>query len=204
MKRNILLIGITTVVLLGGAVGVGAIANDSKATAAKEPVISIEKAKEIASKEAEGAKVESIELEREHGQLVYDVDLDYPGSDDDVEVDVSAATGEVVKVDDDRDDQKDDDRNNTAATSTTTKSGSEAPTTKQITIEEAVGIATKDTPGKIVETEYDDDGYYEIEMKHDGNKIEFKISGKDGSILKKEVEFDDDDNYDDDDKYDDN
>ncbi|MFS0863935.1 PepSY domain-containing protein [Fredinandcohnia sp. 179-A 10B2 NHS] len=193
MKKNILLIGVTTVVLLGGAVGVGAIANDSKALASKESIISIEKAKDIASKEAEGAKVESIELEREHGQWVYDVDLDFPGSDDDIEVDVSAVTGEVVKVDDDRDDTKGDVSNNTS-TNNAPKSVSDTPTTKQITIEEAVEIATKDTQGKIVEAEYDDDGYYEIEMKHEGNEIEFKISAKDGSILKKEVDNDDNDN----------
>ncbi|MFT4412844.1 PepSY domain-containing protein [Fredinandcohnia humi] len=182
MKRNVLIIGIAGVVLLGGAVGVSAISDEIKT----ETAVSFEKAKEIATKAVDGTFVEGIELEREHGELIYDVDLEYEGNvDDDAEVKIDSATGEIRKVDDDRNDD------NNAITSNTAQGKVES--SAKITSQEAIAIATKDTAGIVVEIEYDDDGYYEIEMNHSGSDVEMKVSATDGSILKKEIDDEDND-----------
>ncbi|WP_010676508.1 PepSY domain-containing protein [Bacillus timonensis] len=172
MKKKLVILGIVGTVVLGGAVGVSAIA--------KEAQVPFTKAKEIATQEVNGAQVEELELDRENGELVYEVEL--TGAHDDAEVVINATTGKVVKVDDDRDDER----------ITSQASGA----TVKISKEQAISIATKDTPGKITEIELDDDGYYEIEMKHEGKEVEMKISVVDGTILKKEI--DDDDDYNDD------
>ncbi|MEH7237146.1 PepSY domain-containing protein [Bacillus sp. JJ1562] len=180
MKKNLVVLGIVGAVVLGGAVGVGAFS--------KEAQIPFSKAQEIATQEVKGKQIEEVELEREHGELVYKVEFE-GAHDDDAEVRINATTGKVVKVEDDRDD--DDDRVTTQVAATSAK----------ISKEEAMAIATKDTPGKIVEFELDDDGYYEIEMKYEGKEVEMKISVVDGTILKKEIDDrddNDDDDYDDD------
>jgi uncharacterized membrane protein YkoI len=67
--------------------------------AKKEAVISIGEAKDIALKEVSG-KIDDIELERENGQLVYEVEIETEqhGDDDDVTVYVDAVTGKVLYV----------------------------------------------------------------------------------------------------------
>ena len=61
----------------------------------KEAKISMEKAREIALKKVPGGKIESAELEREHGKLIYSFDIktSKPGV---TEVNVNAITGKVV------------------------------------------------------------------------------------------------------------
>ncbi|WP_189655248.1 PepSY domain-containing protein [Bacillus sp. HNG] len=169
MKKKLVVLGMVGTVVLGGAVGVGAIA--------KEAEISYSQAKEVATQQVKGAHVEEIELDRENGELVYEVELEGT-HDDDAEVKVHATTGKVVKVDDDRND----DVNKSQKTSSV-----------EISKNQAISIATKDTPGTITEIELDDDGYYEIEMKYDGKEVEMEISAVDGTILKKEMDDRDDD-----------
>ncbi len=176
MKKKLVVLGIVGAVVLGGAVGVGAFA--------KEAEVPSKKAEEIALQEVKGAHVEKVELERENGELVYEVEL--KGTyDDDVEVVVNATTGKVVRVDDDRDDD-DDDR----------VTSQQAVSSVKISEEQAISIATKDTPGKIVEIELDDDNHYEIEMIYDGKEVEMEISAVDGTILEKEIDDRDDDERD--------
>ncbi|WP_187118882.1 PepSY domain-containing protein [Bacillus marasmi] len=84
----------------------------------------------------------------------------------------------------------------------------------EITKDEAIKIATDDTPGEVAKVELDDDGYYEIDVVTGQAKVEYKIDANTGEILSKEHDDDrydddwyDDDRYDDDrndDKYDDN
>jgi len=174
MKKKLVVLGIVGAVVLGGAVGVGAFA--------KEAEVPSKQAEEIALKEVKGAHVQKVELERENGELVYEVELE--GTyDDDVEVVVNATTGKVVRVDDDRDD---DDR----------VTSQQAVSSVKISKEQAISIATKDTPGKIVEIELDDDNHYEIEMIYDGKEVEMEISAVDGTILEKEIDDRDDDERD--------
>ena len=69
---------------------------NNEAKLAKQAKISKERAQEIALKRAPGT-VESAELEREHGKLVYSFDIrNAKGTID--EVQVSAITGKVVRV----------------------------------------------------------------------------------------------------------
>ncbi len=71
-------------------------ASTDQATMQKEAKISMEKAREIALKKAPGT-IESSELEREHGKLIYSFDVrSSKGSIK--EVNVSAINGKVVSV----------------------------------------------------------------------------------------------------------
>ncbi len=71
---------------------------EDQAALQKEAKISLDKAREIALKKVPGGKVESSELEREHGKLIYSFDIktSKPGV---TEVNVDAITGKVVAVD---------------------------------------------------------------------------------------------------------
>jgi len=171
MKKKLVVLGIVGTVVLGGAVGVGAFA--------KEAEVPSKQAEEIAIQEVKGAHVEKIELERENGELVYEVELEDEYGDD-LEVVVNAATGKVVRVEDDLDDV---DR----------VTSQQAVSSVKISKEQAISIVTKDTPGKIVEIELDDDNHYEIEMIFDGKEVEMEISAADGTILEKEIDDLDDD-----------
>ena len=57
--------------------------------------ISYERAKEIAIAKVGGGTVKEIELDRENGRLVYEVEVKYNGRE--YEIDIDAATGEIVK-----------------------------------------------------------------------------------------------------------
>nr|WP_309100222.1 PepSY domain-containing protein [Fredinandcohnia onubensis] len=181
MKKKLVVLGIVGAVVLGGAVGVGAFA--------KEAEVPSKQAEQIALQEVKGAHVEKVELEHENGELVYEVELE--GTyDDDAEVVINATTGKVGRVHDDRDDD-DDDR----------VTSQQSVSSVKISKEQAISIATKDTPGKIVQIELDDDNHYEIEMIYNGKEVEMEISAVNGKILEKEVDdLDDNDDDDDDDR----
>jgi len=213
MKKKLVVLGIVGTVVLGGAVGVGAFA--------KEAEVPSKKAEEIAMQEVKGANVKEVELEHQNGELIYEVELEGT-HDDDVEVDINATTGKVVKVDDNRDDDNvkvqnnvtsgtvvkaddDDDVNvkNNVSSEKVVKvnadrdddrvTSQKAVSSVKISKKQAISIATKDTPGKIVEIELDDDNHYEIEMIFDGKEVEMEISAVDGTILEKEIDDLDDD-----------
>jgi len=84
----------------GGKAATGENGNaGNAANATDEAVISIGEAKGIAKKEVPG-ELEDIELERENGKLVYEVEIKnhQNGDDDDVTVYVDAITGKVLFV----------------------------------------------------------------------------------------------------------
>ena len=70
---------------------------ESQADLQKEAKISMEKAREIALKKVAGGKIESGELEREHGKLIYSFEIktSKPGV---TEVNVDAMDGKIVNV----------------------------------------------------------------------------------------------------------
>ncbi|MBE1492319.1 PepSY domain-containing protein [Plantactinospora soyae] len=71
--------------------------------------VSSERAVEIALASAGGGQLDEVEREQEHGRTVWSVELVKDGGE--VEVDVDATTGEVVKTErDDKDDDSDDDK----------------------------------------------------------------------------------------------
>ena len=100
MKKNFVLAVIISALLTGGSLAmassVGQEESSNEAKLAKQAKITKEQAQEIALKRAPGT-VESGELEREHGKLVYSFDIrNAKGTID--EVQVSAITGKVVRV----------------------------------------------------------------------------------------------------------
>ena len=100
MKKNFVLAIIISALLTGGSLAmassVGQEESSNEAKLAKQAKITKEQAQEIALKRAPGT-VESGELEREHGKLVYSFDIrNAKGTID--EVQVSAITGKVVRV----------------------------------------------------------------------------------------------------------
>lgn len=70
---------------------------ESQADLQKEAKITMEKAREIALTKVKNGKIESGELEREHGKLIYSFDIrtTRPGI---TEVNVDAITGKVIGV----------------------------------------------------------------------------------------------------------
>lgn len=54
-----------------------------------------------------------------------------------------------------------------------------------INLEEAISIATKEVPGRVLEAEFEN-GVYEVKVKtENGEKIKMKIGPGDGTILRK-------------------
>jgi uncharacterized membrane protein YkoI len=100
MKKNFVLAVFISALLTGGSLAMakstGQEEASNEAKLAKQAKITKEQAQEIALKRAPGT-VESGELEREHGKLVYSFDIrNAKGTID--EVQVSAITGKVVRV----------------------------------------------------------------------------------------------------------
>ncbi|MBF8251357.1 MAG: Peptidase propeptide and YPEB domain [Deltaproteobacteria bacterium] len=59
------------------------------------------------------------------------------------------------------------------------------PSAARVTLEDALNIANKEVPGKVLEAEFED-GVYEIKiMTEKGEKIKLKIDPDDGTILRK-------------------
>ncbi|VAV82933.1 hypothetical protein MNBD_DELTA01-1993 [hydrothermal vent metagenome] len=57
--------------------------------------------------------------------------------------------------------------------------------TVKVTLEEAIKIATADTPGRVIEVEFER-GRYEVKIRtKDGHKKEINISAKDGAIVRR-------------------
>ena len=105
MKKNLVLAVFIAALLAAGSLAIansasagrgGQEESNNEAKLAKQAKITKERAQEIALQRAPG-KVESAELEREHGKLVYSFDIrNAKGTID--EVQVSAITGKVVRV----------------------------------------------------------------------------------------------------------
>jgi uncharacterized membrane protein YkoI len=193
MKRKVLIIGTAGLVLLGGAVGAGAFADDVevKSQGMKEDrkIISMHEAEEIAIREA-GGIIESIELEKDDGRMIYEIELYGENGDDDFDIDIDAVTGEVLRVDRDDDNNRGDwqiKRDGKAASEVKTGASGQA----YISSETAIEIAIKESPGKVTDLELDD-GAYEIEIKDGSHEYEYKIDARTGELLEKEIDRDDD------------
>jgi uncharacterized membrane protein YkoI len=100
MKRNFVLAVFISALLTGGSLA-GArsarqVESANEAKLANQARITKEQAQEVALKRSPG-NVESAELEKEHGKLVYSFDIrNVKGTID--EVQVSAITGKIVRV----------------------------------------------------------------------------------------------------------
>jgi len=192
MKK--LVIGsLTAALVISGGIGI-ALADDDNLNLSKtqsEKLIGIEKAKEVALKEAKGT-IESVELEKNNGNTFYEVDIDGEKSKE-YEVRVDAYNAKVLNVREDNNDQDDDDDDDDERDNV-------ASNTKLITEAKAIEIAQKQTKGTLSEIKLDsDDGRYEyeIELRTAKGKAEFTIDASTGEILESELDNEDDDRYDD-------
>lgn len=188
MKKKLIITGITAALLFGGAMGVGAMSNSTPDTkpnkVEKSELISAEKAIEIAINET-GGTFKNIELDEEDGRLIYETEVEKEGFED-IDLDIDAKTGEIIKVDYDKYD--DDDYVKFDNHKTYSKKH------VNISLEDAINIATKDTPGKVVDAEFGSEGYYyDVEIYSDKNtEVEIKVHAYSGKIIKKEIEHQDD------------
>ena len=179
MKKKVLFGSIVSALILGGAVAVGATDGDDLGGKKK---LSINEAGKIAISE-KGGIIESIELEREHNKVFYEVDIENNSFDDDDDVYVDAYSGEIY-VDDDFDDD-DDSKNMNQDVATQEKE-------KMISREEAIKIAENAVDGTVYSIEKDeDDGFYqyELELKSKRGEVEVEIDAISGKIL--EIDYDD-------------
>ncbi|MFD1706418.1 PepSY domain-containing protein [Siminovitchia sediminis] len=174
MKRKLLTGTIAGLIVLGGAIGVGAASKSDHTHAAKKAnFITDEEAKKIALNQF-GGKLKEIELEKDDGHYVYEIELVLEDQGE-IDLDIHAVTGEILEADKEDDDENDHPASNNSF----------------ISLEEAVETALKDTPGEVKEAEYDD-GHYEIEIKTGKNEVEIKIDANSGKIIGKEVDRKDD------------
>lgn len=187
MKRKLMIGSIAGLVALSGALGVGAASKSNVQPGgtnneSKVDIISTEEAKQIALDEF-GGKLKSIELEKDDGMMIYDIELlsENKKDDIDIDIDIHAVTGEIIKVDRDDDDDFNDDFDDEY---------SDNNTHVKISLEEAIDIARRDTAGEVKEAQLDDDGYYEIEIKQGRTEVEFKVDAEHGQIIEKEIDND--------------
>jgi uncharacterized membrane protein YkoI len=152
----------------------------------QQQLIGMEKAEQLALAAASG-KVESMDIDRKKGKLVYDVEIQQ--SNRDVDVWIDAYTGKSLGVRVDRDDD-DDDRDNFPG--------------NLIGAGKASAIAVKHAKGgTAVEVDLDqDDGrwVYDVEVKTANGSSDVEVHAISGKVIKAEYEkYDDHDDDDDDD-----
>jgi uncharacterized membrane protein YkoI len=90
-------VAVLTLALSLSAAPAALASKENQTTLQKEAKISMAKAREIALKKAPG-KIESAELEREHGKLIYSFDIRQAGKTGITEVAVDAINGKIVDV----------------------------------------------------------------------------------------------------------
>lgn len=192
MKRTFIA-SMAGLLLLGGAVGAAAAgtANGSvKSLTQGGQILTSKQAEEIALREING-DIRSVELKKEHGRTVFEVEIATADGRDDNEVTLDALSGKVLKVerddDDDADERQRDRRPSQAKERTAT-----------ISKKQAVAIALQDTPGQVIETD-SAKHVYEIEIRSGNRDLEYKIDKYTGKIVDKEVDdADEDDEWDND------
>ncbi|WP_226526810.1 PepSY domain-containing protein [Metabacillus niabensis] len=173
--KKLMTISLAAVVILGGAVAI----NHSYAQENNE-TIGIDKAKEAALKKVDGV-IESVELENQNGQPVYEVEIDKDQKD--YELYIDATTAKINRVDEKVDDDNDADVNSKNVSNKAI-----------ITEKEAIEIAKTKIDGELHENELDeDDGryVYDMEFKTSLGEAEITIDAETKEIL--ELELDDQD-----------
>ncbi|WP_164525586.1 PepSY domain-containing protein [Siminovitchia acidinfaciens] len=177
MKKKLLIGSITGLLILGGAVSAGATPKtNSKGNTPS--VISMEEAKDIALKEF-GGKLKNIELDKENGHQVYDIELLLENKGEEIDLDVDAISGKIMDVEREMYDTNHafEQEDNSIAV--------------KIPLLEAIEIVQKDTTGVVKESELDsEDGYYKIEILKGQTEIEYKVDVNNGNIIEKEIDND--------------
>ena len=180
MKKKLLIGTLGAALVFGGAFAVSATNNDdvskTNKTKVEKTFLSTDEVEKIALKEVAGI-VEEIELEKQAGKSVYEVDIEKDNIDYTLHID--AYSGEIYTIDSDNDDDNNHSHNG-------------QNNQNIISQADAIAIAEKAVNGKVVEIEKDeDDGLikYEVELKTDRGEAEVEIDASTGKVL--EVELDD-------------
>ncbi|WP_052345871.1 PepSY domain-containing protein [Paucisalibacillus sp. EB02] len=177
--KNKLIIG----VIAGGLIitGVTVTAADSnkgnEQIVSENKVISIKEVEKIVMAEVEG-HIESIELEKEAGKQLYEVEVGNSEMEYDIYID--AYTGEVLSIEEE---SNDDDVEDAGM--------KQAVIANLISELQAIEIAESVVEGTVVEMELDEyDGQYgyELELKTSNGKAEVRIDAITGDVLKKQLE----------------
>lgn len=185
MMKKLFIGSLATTLLISGAVGIHAYAQEDDGkleskqfSSITNSLISEKEAITIANKQVNG-EVIKIELDSDDGRYEYDLDLRNTKGDYDITID--ATTGKVLELD--LDDNNDDDKKDFAkATSTKTL----------ISEKEAIAIAKKQVNGEVTEIELDEDDNryeYEIELRTKKGEADITIDATTGNVL--ELDFDD-------------
>lgn len=160
-----------------------------KSNPAKEAKVSMDKAKEIALKAAKAGKVTKVELDRDYGILVYEVEV--RDGNTEYEYKIDATTGAIVKTD--------------IEVKRVQNTQTQPSQNAKISMEKAKEIALKAAKsGKVTKVELDRENgmlVYEIEVRDGRVEKDYKINALTGEIVKSEVDMDDD--FYDDDRFDD-
>ncbi|TDL50322.1 hypothetical protein E2R60_22560 [Paenibacillus dendritiformis] len=193
MKRTFIA-SMAGLLLLGGAVGAAAAAGTAngsvKSLTNGSQILTSKQAEEIALREING-DIRSVELKKENGRTVFEVEIMTADGRDDNEVTLDAVSGKVLKVERDDDDDADDRQRER-------RQGQAQERTASISKKQAIAIALQDTPGQVIEAD-SDKNVYEIEIRSGNRDIEYKIDKYTGKIVDKDVDdADDDDEWDND------
>lgn len=179
MKNKIISVGVAGLILFGGAIGAGA--TTTKNIDDNSHIISIEDAKKIAQHNAAGI-VDHIELEEnEQGLLFYDVEIEQQISFIDIDLEIDAKSGEVIKMEKEKADDDGDFDNDSLQFKQNVK----------VSEVKAIATAIIDTPGKVMEVDLEsDNGYYEIDIQTSNGEIEVKVDAENGEIIGKVIDDD--------------
>lgn len=186
MMNKKLIISISAVLLIVIS-GLGIYQSDA---AKSNPELTYDDVKQIAEAQYPGTITE-IELDKEHGNLVYEVEI--KGDDREYEVKLDANTGEIVKLE-----EKNVKQNMTSPDKEHYKANEES---NKIKVEDdpklimdmthAIEIAIQEFPGTVTEAELDEENgrmIYEIEIKSKGQEAEIEIDAQTGEILVIEID----------------
>lgn len=178
------------------------VTNEVQKLSTPEEMLSFE---EISAKALELAngRITDIELDKDDRRAHYEVDVDFEGYEYDFEFD--AYTGEVLEHKREKDRNDDVKQSSTAVSPASTKTADSKSVNQAVSnkdligsdkaIESALAVVSGTVEGFELET---DDGfaYYEIEIKDGRSEHDVDVNAKDGSILKVDSDFDDDDDWD--------
>lgn len=205
MKKKFLVPALAAAIVGGGVAGslvnssAFASSNDSKSVEvtgqqeqqqlAKEATITKQEAISAALKDVAG-KATNTELEDENGTVVYGVSVtDNQGKQQDVKVD--AKTGKVLKVE--ADDKEEGEKGEKAekegkeSEAADLKEQQQLAKSAKITADESNAIALKEVPGKVTNTELQDENgtaVYGVEITDDQGKAhDVKVDAKTGKVL---------------------
>lgn len=209
-KNAVILIVIAATFALGGTIAAKNNTDSAAQEISRQTKITMEQARKIALERASG-KIESEELEKEHGKLIYSFDIrNAQGTI--TEVNVDAYTGAVIAVEEedaqkeaaenqkeksekmqkkgDDDDEKGEEKEHRANIKKYSKQA-------KITMAQAKEIALKKVPGTITEEDLEMERgrlQYAFDIKDANGKVyDVEIDAKTGEILKAAEDNEDDD-----------